>query len=475
MKYTSSLSILFFLLICGHGQAQRTLSLQECVDIAYTQSLDLANSDLSLEMAEVNANQARQARYPNISGSSSYGYNIGRTIDPTTNNFANQSSTFQTFRLDAGVTLFQGGVLQKSVEQATLSGLAALKRKEALIDNIGLQVAQNYLNALLAQESENLANYQIDLTKTQLDRLDRLISAGSIPANDRLELEAQLVRDEQQIILSKNNYDLALLNLKNLLRLDVDESIDLEIVDVDAVPIDESILDKSLPEVYDIALTYQPSIKADSIDMKVAELDKKINKGRLLPSVSLGGSISTNFSSLAKQLVGQEDFINDVPVIINGMTVDVGFPGVNPLFDDTPYFDQVNNNLGYGVGLTLRVPIYNNNVSRANVERSEINIKQVRIQNEINRQNLKSTIYSAMSQARAAKQSYLAAKKSVSAQEVSLANLEKKLLAGSANNFDFINSKNNLSIAENSLLQSKYDYIFKLKVIDYYLGKPLKF
>ena len=289
-----------------------------------------------------------------------------------------------------------------------------------------------------------------------------------------MELEAQLVRDQQQVIAATNNYQLALLNLKNLLLFEADEAIVLEEIDVERVPIDASILELSLQEVYAVALGYQPSIKADSIDLKVAELGKEINEGRLMPSLSIGGSLTTNFSSLGKRISGQEEVFNDIPIIINGMMVDVGFPGTEFAFENNPYFNQLDENIGYGIGATLRLPIYNNNVARSNVERSDINIKQVRIQNEINKQTLKSTINSAMAQAIAAQQSYLAAEKSVLAQEATLANLDKRLQAGSANNFDFISAKNNLSISENSLIQSKYDYIFKLKVIDYYLGKPLK-
>ena len=465
--------VVFAMLVIGvHGQ--RVLDLQTCVDIAYERSLALQNSNLARDLADINSLQARHARFPTLNGSTSYNYNVGRTIDPTSNDFVNQSSNYQTVGFNTGMTLFRGGVISNTIKQTDLRRIAALRNKEALMDNIGLQVAQNYLNALLAQEAMELAEIQIELTQNQLDRIDKLITAGSLPANDRLELEAQRVRDEQQIVIAENNYQIALLNLKNLLLIDEGEEIELQSVNLDLVPIDETILHMPLQEVYEIALSYQPSIKADSMELMAIELDEKINKGRLYPSVQLGGSISTNYSTLAKRVIGSEDIINDVPVVINGMTVNVGFPGTDPVFDDTPYFDQLDNNLGYGFGLSLTLPIYNNYAAQLNLDRSEINTKQVRNQNELNRQNLKSTIQSAVTQARAARQVFLAAQKSVIAQEASLANLEKKLNAGTANNFDFINAKNSLNISENSLVQSKYDYIFKLKVIDYYLGKPLK-
>ncbi len=476
MKYLQTFAIILLtqLFLLPQGWSQRVMSLQECVDLAYARSLQLENSDLDMEQTAINATQARHARYPSLNGSTSYGWNFGKTIDPTTNAFDNQSSNYQTFSLSSSVSLYQGGALKNSIKQSELGGWSAIKRKEALMDNIGLQVAQNYLNALLAEEAQSLATYQVDLTQNQLERIDKLIAAGSLPANDRLELEAQLFRDEQQIIGAENNYILAILNLKNLLRLNPDETLTLEKVDLSRVPIDESVLDMSFNEVYSVALGYQPSIKADSIDLQIAEIDKKIQEGRLRPSLGVGGSISTNYSDLSKDVVGTEDVVTQVPIIINGLETEVGFPGTQPILDNTPYFDQLDNNLGYGFGVTLSFPIYNNYSARLNVERSGINIQKVQVQNEINKQNLQSTIQSAVAQARAARQSFLAAGKSVVAQQASLSNLEKKLAAGSANNFDFINAKNSLSISENSLLQSKYDYIFKLKVIDYYLGKPLK-
>ncbi len=466
--------LLFFVCCCEVLSAQRTLNLQQCVDIAYAKSLQIQNADLNIEMANVNALQAKHNRYPSLNGSTTYGYNVGRTIDPTTNVFANQTSSFQRAQLNTSVTLFQGGVINNSIEQSGIRQIAAKYRKDALLDNIGLQVAQNYLNALLADESRALAEIQIELTRTQIERLDKLINAGTVPANDRLELEAQSARDQQQLINSENTYEIAILNLKNLLLIDVGESINLKKLDPNLVEIDDAILDMPLEEVYYRALNYQPSIRADSMDLIAADFDTKISEGRLLPSLSIGGSVSTNFSSLSREVVGAEDVINTTPVVINGMSVDVGFPGTNFLFDDTPYFDQLDNNLGYGFGLTLSLPIYNNYASRINVERSEIGFKQVHTQNEINRQTLKATIQNAVAQARAAREVYLAAQKSVGAQENSFNNLEKKLAVGAANNFEFITAKNNLSISENSLTQAKYDYIFKLKVIDYYLGNPLK-
>jgi len=474
---TQSLTIflaLLFLISASPLFGQRVLTLQTCVDLAYERSLELKNADLNTAFAEVGATQAKHARYPSLNAQTTYGLNVGRTIDPTTNAFVNQSSTFQTGGVNTSVPIYQGSSITNTIKQTQVDIEAAHQRKAALQDNIGLQVAQNYLNALLAEESQILAGIQMNLTENQLERIQRLIDAGSLPPNDRLELEAQLARDEQQIINAENSYQLAILNLKNILLIPVDDSITLERVDPDLIEIDDAILNKSLGEIYREALIYQPSIRADSLDLLSSNFDKKIAEGRALPSLSLGGSLSTNYSSLAQRVAGVEDVTNNVPLVIAGNVVDVGFPGQNRIFEDAPYGSQIGNNLGYGFGMTLSLPIYNNLNAKLNIERAELGILQTRNRNEINKQNLKATIQNAVAQARAAKKAYAASIKSVDVQRISLENLEKSLAAGRANNFDFISAKNNLNIAENSLVQSKYDYIFKLKVIDYYLGNPLK-
>ena len=148
MNYQRLATFISCFLICTAGlQAQRLMSLQACVDLAYKQSLDLENADLNIESAEINSTQARHARFPSVNASTSYGWNFGRTINPTTNSFESQSSTYQSYGINAGVNLYQGGVINNSIKQSELGGKSAMRRKEALLDNIGLQVAQNYLNA----------------------------------------------------------------------------------------------------------------------------------------------------------------------------------------------------------------------------------------------------------------------------------------------------------------------------------------
>lgn len=481
MKSTTKLKIhflgvaaLIWLLSCVPSQAQEALSLEDCIALALQRNLDVQNSQLNEAIADVNRRQAINRRYPTLNGGSNFGYNFGRTIDPSSNNFENQSSRYQTMNLSTGVNLFQGGVINNTIRQSELNSISAQYRTEAVVDNLGLQMAQNYLNVQLAQEAQKLAEIQKSLTQQQIDRLDKLINAGSVPANDRLNLEAQLIRDEQQVIAAKNNYELAMLNLKNALLFDIDEPLEIQALDPMQIALDEKILEKSVNEIFLIARTFQPGLKADSIDYEVAAIDKKINEGRLLPSLSFGGSVSSNYSNLAKEVTGSELVYNDIPVLLNGTTVDIGFPSQTPQFGDVSYADQLNNNLGYGFAFSLQVPIYNGNSARLNVQRSDLAMKQRANQRALSEQVLKANVLTAVTQARSAKQAVMAGEASVKSQRINLENTQKSMLAGRANNFDFITAKNNLSVAENNLLQARYDYIFRLKVIDFYLGNPLK-
>lgn len=469
-------SMICLLILCVNerAQAQKKMGLEECIALALQRNVEIQNTRLNEAIADVNYRQAVNRRYPTLNANTSFGYNFGRTIDPSSNSFENQTSRYQTVGLNTGVNLFQGGVVRNTIEQSVLSQQAAQYRTEAVIDNIGLQMAQNYLNVLIAQEAQKLAEIQKSITQEQINRINKLIDAGSVPANDRLNLEAQLVRDEQQVISAQNQYELALLSLKNALLMDIDEALDIEPINLAQLAIDEQILDMPVSDVYSMALSFQPGIKADSIDYEVAKYDKKISEGRLMPTVSLGGSLSTNYSNLAQKVTGSDLVYNDLPIIINGNTVDVGFPSQSPRLANTPYSEQLENNLGYGFGVTLQVPIYNGNSARLNVERSTLAMRQRENQQKINQQALKANVLTAVTQARLAKQTLLASEKSVEAQQINLTQTEKSMKAGRANNFDFLTAKNNLSVAENNLLQARYDYIFRLKVIDFYLGKPLK-
>lgn len=471
------LALLTILCLKSYGQVDEQmlhLTLKECIDRAQEVSLQVESVRYNEELAIITARQAKHNRYPTLEATSNYGLNVGRRIDPVTNAFDNQQSTFQNYGLNLYAPIYQGGAIHNNIRQTELKGQSARFRVEQSEDNIALQVAQWYLNAMLAQEARTQAQIRYQETENQIERIDRLIQAGSLPPNDRLEYEAQLLRDAQEITLSENNESLALINLKNLLVLPANTDLQLQKIDIESISVDENRLAQSTEAIYQMALRTQPGIFADSLDLASVELDRSIAQAQLLPTLGLSAVLSTNYSSLSKRAISTNTIYTDIPVIINEMELNVGFPSTQVTLGSNPYFNQLNENIGYGIGLGLRIPIYNNLTARTSVERADVAIKQQKNQNDQNKQQLKNDIQNTMTQARAAYASWQAAQKSLVAQRASLRNIEARVEAGGSSHFELITAENNVRVAENALLQAQYDYIFSMKVLDYYMGIPIE-
>ena len=469
--------IVFYSFTLVHSQ--ETLTLQQCVDRALEQSLDVQSSYLDIVRAESTLRTSKHSRFPNANASIGYGENWGRTIDPATNNFRNTNLSYNSYNLSSGVVLFGGGQINRSIKASKLDHAAALESAAQVKDDVALAVVSTYLRILFAED--NLKNVQDRLTNSQqqLDRMVRLINAGSQPGSARFELESQVASDEQMLIEAENQLELTILELKHLLQVPNSYNFDLQRPDIDRLMVDEAdILEEPFDSIYQTALRNQPQIGASRLQEESAELGEKIARSNYLPSLTLGGSVGTNYSSEAKDITTTvTDVVEDVPVTINGIPATLGFPSqeITIDLDNTPYWDQFENNIGYGVSLNLSIPIYNNNSVKNNVANAQIFTEQTKINNERIKQNLRTSILSSMTDAKGARKAFVASEKAQEAAQISFENTQKQLEYGTGNNFDFLAAQNNLSTAETNVLRAQYDFIFKLKVLNYYMGLPLEF
>jgi len=452
--------------------SQEVWTLEECVRHAVENNIEIRNALVNEELIKINTLQARHDRFPSLTANSNLGNNFGRTIDPSTNQFRSQNLTFNSWSFNVSIPVFNGFAITNSIKQAELQQRAASYDTKQVLDDIQLTVVTFYLNALFAEDNLTNARNQLEISTRQMERMQRLIDAGAMSRGEIFDLQVQVALDEERVVMGENAVDQAMIQLKNLLMLDPAEQMQLDRPELD-VPEADPLLTIDFQLLYNRALETQASVKSSELQIQAAEKGEKVASGSLMPSIFLGGSLSSNYSSRAQEITGFQTVFDEIPATINGDAALIGFPNVVPNFRDQAYFDQLEANFGYGVGLTLSIPIYNNFRNRHNVQRAKLNTIRVQNQDELLRQRLRTSISQAQADARAASKSYQAAQRALDASEMALRNSERKLEAGTATAFELVNAQNVLNNSRNNVLQSRYDYIFKLKVIDYYLGNPI--
>lgn len=460
-------------------------SLQECVKIALENNLSVQRSKLNQKISEIDITQSKMNRYPNLNLNLNLGRNWGRSIDPTSNQFISQKINSIGFNGSSSVTLFNGFQISNTIKQSSINLEAANYDLENVKNNVAFSVINLYLSVIFNKELEGNAIFQLNSTNKQLQRIQKLVDAGSLPITNLLDLQAQLASDEVNLINAENNYNFTLLQLKQALLIPVEDPFEIEMPDIQVESIDVSVINTD--EVYKIAESNQPQIKNADLNVKVSELGYKISKGAYMPTLSLNAGFRTNYSGAIDRarpvfkdgftITGEKVssagyFINNRGTIINVLEPVYKANNIDPNY--TP-LEQFNDNFSRFLSLNLSIPIFNNwrtrlNVQRSTIEkqRSEINAKEIRNQ-------LRQTIETSINDLLATSKSFNASEKRVKALEESHRVIEKQYNLGIVNFVDFQVSSNNLFIAKSDLVRAKYDYIFKRKVLDFYMGKLLLF
>lgn len=454
--------------------AQETWSLERCIRHALEHSLEVEAAEITYQGQAVGLRQTMHERYPSLNAGSSFGLNFGRVINPATNDFETENSVFQSLSASAGVPLFAGGRINQSISQAELDLSASEEDIRQTKSNLALTVASTYLSILFAEENLVNAQSRLELSNQQLDQIEKLIAAGSRPDGDKFDLIAEVALNEEEIVNLENQYIQNLLNLKHLLRLEPDYPMEIEkpVLDVDEV---ERLELTSFEAIYNAALKSQPQIRASDLRIESSEVGVQLARANYYPSINAGASIGTSYSDLDQRASGftiervtlPGVFINNESVIYEvEQTVPQGF-------QITPYSDQLENNLGYGFSVRLNIPIYNNDAVRSSVDRAKLALDQSRNNNEQIRQVLKTDVQTALSLARNAREALEAAQRSLDASQNAFRNAERRFNLGSANTYELLQARNRFDQAQVSLTVVKYEYIFRIKVLEYYLGRGL--
>ncbi|MDY0342746.1 MAG: TolC family protein [Lentimicrobium sp.] len=462
------------LLIAPAASAQKVWSLEECVEHALTNNLQIKKQMLLVEASRADVLQSKLDLLPGITGNASHAYNYGQTIDRYTNQFATSRVQSNNFYLQSGVTLFNGFQKLNLIKQNQLNLLATREEADKFMNDMSLNIATFYLQVLFYKELVDIRTNQLEITNQQVERMNKLVNAGTMAQGDLFTIEAQLAGEESSLVSAENDLELSLLTLSQLLDLSSPEGFDIEkpVITLD----DNPGLTASAEEVYNIAEGRMPEIKAADYRMQSSERQLARSRGSYYPSLSLSGSWGTGYSG-ASSVIDQ---------ITMGQPRLIGFaeiPESDPLnvyaYQESyttktkPWGDQISDNNNQTIGLYLTIPIFNGWQSRTMVSKSKIALESSRIDFDLQKQDLRKTIQQAWADARAALKSYYASEKKKSATQESFRYADQKFNVGIMNSVDYNNAKKDLTNAESEMLQSKYDYVFKKTVLDFYMGKPL--
>ena len=462
------------------AKAQTTWNLERCVKYAVDNNLQLKQSALQVGNAVLQSAQAKSQQLPTLNGSFQPSINLGRSVDPTSNTFANQTIFSNGYGLNAAYNAYAGGTIKNGIKQAQLDIEASQADAANVLNNMALSIAQAYLSVVLSEENLLAGQENLAQTKRQLAQIQKFINAGSLPFGSRLDLEAIEAANEQTIVQFENNVGIAYLNLKTLMNFPPNDELKVERPEV-SLPVD-NLASLSATSVYEKAINTQPQIQAADLRRKSAEVTVVIAKGRGLPSVQAFGALRSNYSSLGKKLAGIEQgtaqYFGDLYVPASGGNPESYVPLLvrqpKAVLANTPYFEQLGDNLSTTIGLSISVPIYQAGQVGIAVERAKLQVKAAELQEEQTKRQLNNDITLAIANAKAAQKILQASQKSLKARELALSNTEKRFAAGAANSFELSTAQSALDNIKLSLIINKYDYLFKLKVVDFYQGIPIK-
>lgn len=451
---------------------QNKWSLEECITYARDNNLTIKQAQYNIANAQLNVQQSKLNRFPSVSGSVSAGNQYGRTIDPVTNSFETQTIGFNSYTLSGGITLFSGNAINNTIKQNKLNLEAAQLDASAAANDIGLSIAVAYLNILLSEELLTNAERRLALSEEQLNQINKQIEAGVLPEAAKYDVLAQVALDQQSVVDANNAVAINLLTLQQFMLLEPSDQFDIVRPDLE---IDLNNLNTNflVNEVYTQALSNQPQVLAADRRAESAELGIAVAKGALYPSLNLFGSLSSNYSSLGRTILGSQTVTSSQTFRIGGTPVEVEFDNQVPIVGKNPYFDQIEENFGQSVGMSLQIPIFSNGRNRINVERAQIGLLNSQANNLQVRQQLKANIQRAITDTKSSAKSLEAAQQALEAAEIALSNAQKRFEIGSINNFEYSTARNNFDRATADFTRARYQYLFNLKTVEFYQGKGL--
>ena len=429
----------FFISTIAFSQVDNNIiSLQDAIDIALEKNINIKQSELNLDNSELGRSDAIGNFLPTIGASANHQWNVGRGINVTTNIIEEITTQFSSATASIGLPIYNGSRNVNQLHRANLEILASKYQLEDIKDDVKLFVANSYLQIMFNKEILKVQKSQLEITKVEYERTQDLINSGIFSPRQIFEIEANLASQEQSVVQAENNLRDAKLNLAQVLLLEDYENFDIANEDF-SIPFSD-ILENSPKEIFEKAKTFRNDIKLAETNISIAEKDIQISKSFRLPSITSFYSWNTRIS-----------YVDNLP----------------------SFNDQFDLNKGQTYGFGINIPIFQGRAISNNIQRTKINLERLKFQYEQEKLNLENTVYQAYNDLVGAIKLYEASNKTVKSLKSAFEDATDRYLLGSLNSFDFIQSKQAYEASVSENIRAKFDYIFRLKVLEFYFGLPL--
>lgn len=431
--------LLFFCFLGSFiSSAQKQWTLQECITHALENNISVKQSQNNLLTNDQDIIAAKGNFLPALGANTSQRLNLGN-VEVFDGNFVDRTFHSTNLSLNVSQTVFNGFRNTNIYKQSLINKEANLEEFNRIKDNVALSVVNSYLNVLLNKENLSIAQAQYNFSLEQLERVKALVQAGTQPEANIFDAEATLANDEQNLTVAENSSTLALLSLSQTLQVSFD-GFDVEIIDLDAPS--ELLMYSDVRPILNYAFENRSEIRGAKKNIESAELGVEISKSGFYPTLSFSYGLNTgaNFSNLSS---------------------------------DNSFFQQINDNKGHSLSLNLNIPIFSRFQNKTALSKSSIQVENRKLALEQAKLDLEVNIQRAFTDAKAALKTFTSAQTTVAARQLSFDNAQERYNIGVLNSIDLEQNRTQLVNAQSSLVRAKYDFIFKTKVLDFYLGKPL--
>ncbi|WP_282031058.1 TolC family protein [Winogradskyella eximia] len=421
----------------SNAEISKLWTLEDCLQYALENNITIKDAALNYDQAAVEFSKAKSSRLPNLYGTASETFSNGNSIDPITSDYVTDQIYSTNVSLNSSVTLFQGNQINNQIAQNELLLNQSVFLEEETKNNIIVSILENYLQILYAKEGITIAENNLSASEKEVERAKARLDAGTIALSDYTEAQSQAATNKYAIITAKNTYQQYIIALKQLLELNPTQDIEIETLsnDVDYITLE---LDKIA--IYNKALGILPEVNASKIGVEVSEKDLDIAKGAYLPSLSLVSSLGSGYTSV----------------------------------NDNNFSDQFNVNFNQRVGLSLNIPIFNRNQTKAAVQSAQINIEKAQINQQLTEKEVYKKVETAYQNAVSAQEQLIAAEASQTAAEQSYKLAQKKYELGGLSTTDLVISQNTFTNAQQNYLQAKYLSILYHQLLQFYQGNTIK-
>ena len=434
--------------IVGVVSAQKVWTLEECIGYAYDNNIQLKQMQLDINYSENNLMQSKIGLLPNLNASGSFSSSKGKVLDQNTLTVVDGKTVNQfSASINSSITLFKGLQQKNTIDRNLYTMLASIQNVEKLKNDLSINIALYYLQIIHAREQLAVAENQLDLTLLRVARNSTLVDAGSVAESDLFEIQSQAAREELQVVTARNTLDISRLNLMQLLDLDAQTDFQVAVPDFSNTIPSEMLT--TVDDVFATAENTMPQIIAAEYNLKISEKQLAFSQGYRSPTLSLSGGYGTRYSSSAKMatLTG-----NDI------------------LY---PFMDQLKDGINSYISLSLNIPLFNGWQVQTGVKNAKLNLQDYRYRLQLAKNTLYKEIQQAHADAAAAQKRYLAATKAVASMEEAFRYTEQRYELGLMNFVDYTTVKTRLTGAQSDMLQAKFEYIFKVNVLNFYNGKPI--